>query len=55
MELNISSETISRWATQEFIDPKDSLSCSQVSSTGPYSEPDETSPYHPLIFLYSLI
>jgi hypothetical protein len=55
MELSVSLEAISRSATQEIIDSKDSLSCSQVPSTGPYPEPDETNPYHPILFLYSLI
>jgi hypothetical protein len=30
--------------------PENSLSCSQELATGPYPEPDESSPYHPLPF-----
>jgi hypothetical protein len=28
-----------------------SLPCSQEPATGPYSEPDESSPYHSILFL----
>jgi hypothetical protein len=28
-----------------------SLRCSQESGTGPYFVPDESSPYHPILFL----
>jgi hypothetical protein len=28
-----------------------SLLCSKKPSTGPYPEPDESSPYHPVLFL----
>jgi hypothetical protein len=33
---------------QTFMEPKSSLSCSQEPSTGPYPEPDQSSPYHPI-------
>jgi hypothetical protein len=33
------------------MEPEGSLSCSQESSTDPYSEPDESSPYHLILFL----
>jgi hypothetical protein len=29
----------------------DSLPYSQKPATGPYPEPDESSPYHPVLFL----
>jgi hypothetical protein len=28
-----------------------SLLCSQEPSTGPYPEPDQSSPYHPILYL----
>jgi hypothetical protein len=34
-----------------FVQPKDSLSCSQEPTTGPYPQPDKSSPCHPIIFL----
>jgi hypothetical protein len=33
------------------MEPEGSLSCSQEPSTGPYPEPDQSSPYHPILFL----
>jgi hypothetical protein len=30
---------------------EDSLSCSQEPSTGPYSEPVQSSPYHYILYL----
>jgi hypothetical protein len=32
-----------------------SLSCSQKPSTGPYPEPDQSSPYHPILSLLKII
>jgi hypothetical protein len=29
-----------------------SLQCSQEPSTAPYPEPDQSSPYHPILSLY---
>jgi hypothetical protein len=31
-----------------FMEPEGSLSCSQEPSTGPYPQPDRSSPYHPI-------
>jgi hypothetical protein len=33
------------------MEPEDSLSCSQEPSTGPYREPEQSSPYHPILSL----
>jgi hypothetical protein len=33
------------------MESKGSLSCSQEPATGPYSEPDQSSPYQPVLFL----
>jgi hypothetical protein len=33
------------------MEPKSSLPCSQEPSNGPYSEPDQSSPYHPILSL----
>jgi hypothetical protein len=54
MELNPFWEAASRLATQifsHFMEPEGSLPCSQELSTGPYHEPDQSSTYHPLLFL----
>jgi hypothetical protein len=34
------------------MEPESLLSCSQEPSTGPYSEPDQSSPYHPILSFY---
>jgi hypothetical protein len=34
------------------MEPEGSLLCSQEPSTGPYPEPDRSSPYHPILSLY---
>jgi hypothetical protein len=31
--------------------PEGLLSCSQEPSTGPYTEPDQSSSYHPILFM----
>jgi hypothetical protein len=50
MELSTIREAISCEASQEIsqhvMEPESSLLCSQDLSTGPYSEPDKSSPYH---------
>jgi len=33
-----------------FVKPEGSLSSSQQSTTGPYPEPDESNPQHPILF-----
>jgi hypothetical protein len=56
MELIPSGEAASCAATQEFpqnfMEPEGSLSFSQEPSIGPYPEPDQSSPYHPILSLY---
>jgi hypothetical protein len=37
--------------SQHFTEPERSLLCSQETSIGPYPEPDQSSPYHPILFL----
>jgi hypothetical protein len=32
------------------MEPEGSLPCSQEPFAGPYPEPDETSPYYPIVF-----
>jgi hypothetical protein len=34
------------------MEPEGSLPRSQEPSTGPYTEPDRSSPYHPILFLH---
>jgi hypothetical protein len=35
--------------SQHFMEPGGSLACSQHPSTGPYPEPDQSNPYHPIL------
>jgi hypothetical protein len=49
MELSPPWEADSHLASQE-IDPEGSLLCSQEHITGPYPEPDESSPHPPNLF-----
>jgi hypothetical protein len=37
------------------MEPDDSLPCSQEPSTGPYPEPDRSSPYYPILSLLDVI
>jgi hypothetical protein len=37
--------------SQYFMEPEGPSPCSQESATGPYPEADESSPYHPILFL----
>jgi hypothetical protein len=41
--------------SQHFTEPKGSLPCSQGPSTGPTPEPDQSSPYHPILSLRSIL
>jgi hypothetical protein len=38
--------------SQRFMEPEDSLPCSQEPYTGSYLKPDQSNPYHPIISLY---
>jgi hypothetical protein len=35
--------------SQQFMEPKGSLPCSQELSAGPYTEPDKSNPYHHIV------
>jgi hypothetical protein len=35
--------------SEHFMEPDGSLLCSQEPSNGPYTEPDQPSPYHPIL------
>jgi hypothetical protein len=37
--------------SQHFMEPEGSLPYAQEPTIGPYSEPDESSPDHPILFL----
>jgi hypothetical protein len=50
---DISSLSYSRIA-QYFMEDESALPFSQESSIGPYPEPDEYSPYQPILFLQDL-
>jgi hypothetical protein len=52
MELSPSWQLCSYSRTsQNFMKPEGSLSCSKEPSTGPYSETDQSNPYHPILSL----
>jgi hypothetical protein len=55
MDQSLSWEATSTLAIQEvpqnFKEPEGALLHSQELSTGPYPEPDESGPYHPILFL----
>jgi hypothetical protein len=55
MELGHSREAVGRSTSQEFpnvlLEPEGLLLCLQEPDTGPYPEPDESSPYHPIPFI----
>jgi hypothetical protein len=35
--------------SQHFMEPENSLPCTQEPSTGPYPQPDRSNPYHPIL------
>jgi hypothetical protein len=37
------------------MEPEGSLPCSQEPSTDPYPEPDQSSPYYPILSLWSIL
>jgi hypothetical protein len=37
--------------SQHFMEPEGSLPCSQEPSTGSYPKPDQSNPYHPILYL----
>jgi hypothetical protein len=41
--------------SQRFMEPEGSIPCSQEPSTAPYREPDQSSPYHPILSLRSIL
>jgi hypothetical protein len=41
--------------TQHCMEPGGSLPCSQGPSSGPYREPDQSSPYHPIVSRRSIL
>jgi hypothetical protein len=41
--------------SQHFMEPEGSLPCSQEPSTGPYPQPDQSSLYHPILSLRSIL
>jgi hypothetical protein len=51
MELSLSWEAASRLATQEFPNILWEPNVRYCIHAGPYSEPDESNPYHPILFL----
>jgi hypothetical protein len=46
--LKLCSQSIS---SRHFMKPECSSPCSQEPSIGPYPEPDQTNPYHPILFV----
>jgi hypothetical protein len=49
MELSPFWDAASSRTSQHFMESEGSLTCSQEPSTGPYPEPDQSSPYHPIL------
>jgi hypothetical protein len=47
---NLQSLSFSRFS-QDFMELEGSLSCSQEPTTGSYPKPNESSPYHVILFL----
>jgi hypothetical protein len=59
MELTSSWKAAYRVATQktsqQFMEPEASLPCSQEPSTGPYPQPHQSNPYHPIPHIFAII
>jgi hypothetical protein len=53
-EYAVDSKLCNYSTSPHFLEPEGSLLCSQEPSIGPYCEPDQSSSYHPMLFLQDL-